>query len=344
MLKKLEIYGIRGIAANWLNSYLSDRKQFVQFNDVTSDNMTIKCGIPQGSIIGPSLFILYINDLHNVSKILNFILFADDTNIFLSGKNLLEDCNIMTNELKKLDIWFKVNKLSLNVGKTNYMVFGKTGSVLSNCHIYINDVELEQVSSTKFLGVYIDNKLNWHKHILHVKNKIAKSLAIMYKVKYLLDETALLTIYTSLILPYLNYCVEIWGNTYSTNLKGVTVLQKRAVRIIGKVEYRSHTNNLFIRFKLLKFHDIVKLNTCVIMYKAFYGLLDSRLSKRFTLNRSKTRQNKQFYVQFKRTKLKSFSISCIGVSLWNKLDITLKESKNIILFKKSLKRVYVKQY
>ena len=147
-----------------------------------------------------------------------------------------------------------------------------------------------------------------------------------------------------LILPYLNYCVEIFGNTYSTNLKGVTVLQKRAVRIIGKVEYSSHTNSLFIRFKLLKFHDIVKLNTFVIMYKAFYGSLDSRLSKRFILNRSKTRQNKQVYVQFKRTKLKSFSLSCTGVFLWNKLDIAIRKSENNILFKKSPKRVYIKQY
>ena len=344
LLKKLEIYGIRGIAANWLNSYLSDRKQFVQYSDVNSNDMAIKCGIPQGSIIGPSLFILYINDLHNVSKILNFILFADDTNIFLSGKNLTEVCDIMTSELKKLDAWFKVNKLSLNVSKTNYMVFGKTKGVSDNCHIYINDVELEQVSSTKFLGVYIDDKLNWHKHILHVENKIAKSLSIMYKVKYLLDEAALLTIYTSLILPYLNYCIEIWGNTYPSNLKGIIVLQKRALRIIGKVEYKSHTNSLFIKFRVLKLLDIVKFNTCVVMYKAFYGSLDSRLSKRFAVNKSNTRQSKQFYVQYKRTKLKSFSISCTGVSLWNNLDIAIRESKTIILFKKSLKRVYIKNY
>ena len=133
----------------------------------------------------------------------------------------------MTSELKKLDAWFKVNKLSLNVSKTNYMVFGKTKGVSDNCHININDVELEQVSSTKFLGIYIDNKLNWHKHILHVENKIAKSVSIMYKVKYLLDEAALLTIYTSLILPYLNYCIEIWGNTYPSNLKEIIVLQKK---------------------------------------------------------------------------------------------------------------------
>ena len=149
-------------------------------------------------------FILYINDLHNVSKILNFILFADDTNIFLSGKNLDEICNVMTSELKKLDTWFKVNKLSLNVSKTNYMIFGKGKRTLNDYHVYINNVEIEQVSSTKFLGVLIDDKLNWQKQITHVQTKIAKRLSIMYKVKYLLDEAALLTIYTSLVSTLFN--------------------------------------------------------------------------------------------------------------------------------------------
>ena len=207
LLNKLEIYGIRGVVLNWLKSYLSDRKQFVKFNDSDSDELTIQCGIPQGSILGPTLFILYINDLHNVSKILNFILFADDTYIFLSGSNLTDLCNIMSNELKKLDVWFRVNKLSLNVSKTNFMVFGNKKN--EECKIYINDIEIEEVSSTKFLGVIIDNKLNWQRQIQNVQRKVSKSVSILYRVKNLLDTNALLMIYNSLILPYLNYCVEV---------------------------------------------------------------------------------------------------------------------------------------
>ena len=202
LLNKLEIYGVRGVALNWLKSYLSDRKQFVKFNDSDSDELTIQCGIPQGSILGPTLFILYINDLHNVSKILNFILFADDTNIFLSGSNLTDLCNVMSNELKKLDVWFRVNKLSLNVSKTNFMVFGNKKN--EECKIYINDIEIEEVSSTKFLGVIIDNKLNWQRQIQNVQRKVSKSVSILYRVKNLLDTNALLMIYNSLILPYIH--------------------------------------------------------------------------------------------------------------------------------------------
>ena len=115
----------------------------------------------------------------------------------------------------------------------------------------------------------------------------------MYKVKYLLDEAALLTIYSSLVLPYLTYCVEIWGNTYLTNLKSIIILQKRAVRIIGKTKINSHTNPLFYKFRLLKMLDIVKLNTCVVMRKAYYGMLNTRLAKLFTINNSNTRQGKK---------------------------------------------------
>ena len=219
LLNKLEIYGLRGVALNWLKSYLSDTKQFVNFNNSDSVELTVLCGIPQGSILGPTLFILYINDLHKVSNILNFILYVDDTNIFLSGNDLPELCSDMCNELKKLDLWFKVNKLSLNVSKTNFMVFGNKKN--KECNIFINGVKIEEVNYTKFLGVLIDNKLNWQMQIQNVQRKVSKSVSILYRVKYLLDTNALLMIYNSLILPYLNYCVEVWGNTYPTHCQQI---------------------------------------------------------------------------------------------------------------------------
>ena len=215
LLKKLYVYGIRGAALQWLDSYLANRKQYVNVNDVDSDMLNVKCGVPQGSILGPTLFILYINDLYKVSKLLNFILFADDTNIFISGKNIDTLCNVLSNELQHLDTWFKVNKLSLNVSKTNFMVFGKTSGTSSSRTVTINGTELIEVESTKFLGVFIDNKLKWDKQIKHVQSKISKSISILFRVKDLLDTSALLTLYNSLVLPYLTYCVEAWGKYIS---------------------------------------------------------------------------------------------------------------------------------
>ena len=168
------------------------------------------------------------------------------------------------------------------------MVFVKT-----NCtsrHVTINGTEIEEVNSTKFLGVFIDNKLKWDIQIKHVQSKISKNISILYRVKNLLDASALLTLYNTLVLLYLTYCVEAWGNTYPTNLMCIIKLQKRAVRIIGNVGYCDHTNPIFISLNLLKFVDLVKLKTSVLMYKCYYGLLNERFNKLFSVNSNNTRQ------------------------------------------------------
>jgi hypothetical protein len=148
---------LRDTAHNWIKSYLENRKQFVSIDDSESKLMDVLCGVPQGSILGPKLFILYINDICNVSKLLKFVLFADDTNIFCSGENMEHLSKIISEELDKLNIWFAVNKLSLNVGKTNFMLFGNR-TVKSEVNITINENIINRVYVTKFLGVYIDQK------------------------------------------------------------------------------------------------------------------------------------------------------------------------------------------
>ena len=123
LLDKLDKYGIRGVCKNWITSYLSNRSQYVSFNSRNSTSSKIICGVPQGSIMGALLFILYVNDIVNVSNVLFPILFADDTNVFIDGHNLSDMCDIMNSEMGKLIIWLNINKLSLNVEKTHYMIF-----------------------------------------------------------------------------------------------------------------------------------------------------------------------------------------------------------------------------
>ena len=157
-------------------------------NSITnSDYMNVLCGVPQGSILGPILFILYINDMCNVSTLLKPILFADDTNLFYSGKDIDELCSVVSIELDKLCIWFQVNKLSL---KTNFMIFTNR-SCDDTYSVCMNGLHLSRMFVTTFLGVHMDSKLDWNYHIGIVRNKAAKNVSVMNRVKHVLTNSAL---------------------------------------------------------------------------------------------------------------------------------------------------------
>ena len=273
LLRKLEIYGIRGVVQNWLADYLTNRTQYVNINGICSDKRLKTCGVPQGSVLGPTLFLLYINDICNVSKIFNIILFADDTNLFHTGLDIKTMCQTISYELSEINKWFQANKLSLNVLKTNYIIFGNRRKLNENYNICIDDISLDRTFVTKFLGVYLDSKLNWGDHIKIIKQKIAKNIGIINKVKNMLNRQTLNTLYSTLISPYLYYCCEIWGNTFKTRIKSLIILQKRALRVINKVGFTDHALPLFKKCNILVLVDLIKFNTLCIMYKAKHDML-----------------------------------------------------------------------
>ena len=210
LLAKVEFYGVCGVAFEWFESYLSCRSQFVQYNWYSSSSKYIKCEVPQGSILGPLLFLLYINDLCDVSKALDFILFADDTNIFYSHKD--QNCltEIVNTELKKLPSWFQANKLSINIKKSNFILFKtKQNRRKLDLHFSINENEIDQVQEVLFLGVILDEHLSWN-----LARKISKSIGIICKSSFYLNNNSLCTLYYSLVYPYLHYCASVWGSTY----------------------------------------------------------------------------------------------------------------------------------
>ena len=174
---------------DWLKDYLLNRKQLVEFNGSRSFSRDILCGVPQGSILGPLLFIIYINDLLKASSLVEFLLFADDTSIFASGNCLSDLISIMNNELVSIDEWFRTNKLSLNMDKTNYILF-RTRHKASYCDniLNINGYPIRCVSSIKFLGVIIDEHLDWSKHISFIESKISKNIGVIYKISGFFDK------------------------------------------------------------------------------------------------------------------------------------------------------------
>ena len=199
---------------------------------------------------------------------MDLIIFADDTNIFCTADNIKDLCKTVSLELNKFHTWFAINKLSLNISKTNFMVFGKK-HLKTDCNIYINDFKIERLYVTKFLGVLIDSELSWKPQTVNIKNKLYRNLAVLKKVKPLLHKEALLKLYCSIFQSHLYYCVELWGNCSKTYLLPIIKAQKHAVRVICNLGSRDHTSSFFKELNILKFMDLVEFKILILMFKAW---------------------------------------------------------------------------
>ena len=266
LLNKLQHYGIRGIALKWFQSYLSNRKQCVTVNGQSSDFAIITCGVPQGSILGPTLFLLYINDLALVSKLFQIIMFADDTNLFVRGKSVEQIKNQINTELLIINEWFKTNRLSLNLDKTTYVIFGN--KKFDDIKIYFRDVEIKRQFETKFLGVILQANLKWNTHINIVLSKTSKCLGIMSKIRHLIPQHLTRMLYLTLVEPYINYCNIVWCSPDKTsNLEKILRVQKKYCRLMTFASFSAPSKPLFLELKLLNVYEIYKYQLAVYMYK-----------------------------------------------------------------------------
>ena len=265
LLHKLEHYGIRGTSLEWFHSYLSNRSQFVDYDGTLSTSSPISTGVPQGSILGPLLFIIYINDIHEASAKFFAIIYADDTNLLnslcsfdMSADRKLYNKNVLFNninfELGLIQEWLAINKLSLNVQKTTFMMFHHKQRNIDNFIpiLKIKDHTIERVESFNFLGLTVDQHMSWQPHIQKISNKISRTLGVMNRLKRFLPTRILKLIYNSLILPHLQFSILNWGFKHERLMK----LQKRAVRIVTCSKYNSHTDPIFKKLNLLKIKDI----------------------------------------------------------------------------------------
>ena len=225
LLKKLEHYGIRGTALSWFKSYLSDRKQFVSVNGISSLTSDITCGVPQGSVLGPLLFLIYINDLPNSSKILTFFLFADDTNIYFESDGLTRLTKKINKELNKVKSWLDCNKLALNIDKTNFVLFHSPRKQLPDTiNLKFGKKSIKKVKYVKFLGVLVDEHLSWKFHINELCKKLSRTTGIFYKIRHYVPLQTLICLYNSLFSSFLNYGIIVWGLTCDSYLNQLFLL------------------------------------------------------------------------------------------------------------------------
>ncbi len=269
LIAKLKYYGFDELALKLMESYLNNRQQYVQIDDVASEYCTVTTGVPQGSVLGPLLFIIYMNDIENVSKIFDFVLYADDTSLNTTLEIVIRESsaeslqNRINAEIENVNIWLKVNKLSLNIQKTKYMIFHMHNKKIPNFQIKIEDTIIERVSDFNFLGITINEHLSWKSHIDKVSNKMSRNIGILNRLKHFLPISTKTTIYNSLVLSHVNFGLVIWGFSCQRILK----LQKKCVRIISLSKYNAHTDPIFKELKLLKVTDIYTLQLLKFYYK-----------------------------------------------------------------------------
>lgn len=259
LLKKLACYGVRGQVLLLLKSYLSHRKQVVQINNTCSKVQPVLCGVPQGSILGPLLFNIYLNDIVNINPIAKFIIYADDASIFFSGNDihqLVDKCNFT---MKALEKWSVSNSMQINEVKTKAVIFRqKNKPVPVHKDIILNSRSIEIVEHFKCLGVVFSSTMSWDSHINHIVTKIAQITGIIGRAKYLLSTKIKLLLYNSLFCSHLNYCQLVWGTTTFSNLQRVHILQKKCLRHIYNEPYGAPSTNLFYRSHVIQAFNLYR--------------------------------------------------------------------------------------
>ena len=279
LLQKLNSYGIRGVTNRLLKSYLSNRLQLVSINNTCSTPKITEHGVPQGSVLGPLLFLLYINDLNLCIKHSSTFHFADDTSLIYSGSSLKKINKQVNEDLKNLNLWLRANKISLNTKKTEIIIFRpRNKKIYKKLNFRLSGQRIQLSSRVKYLGVSLDDHLTWTNQVNLLTSKLARAAGIISKVRHFVEYKTLLSIYYSLFDSHLNYFIQIFGYIASTTMSKISALQNKTLRIIHFRKNRDSARPLFIQSKILPASILLKLRNCLFAFDQLNNDLPSFFS------------------------------------------------------------------
>ena len=345
LLRKLKQYGIRGNVHQLFESYLSSRTQFVKVGDAVSDYLEIKFGVPQGSILGPLLFLIFINDLPEATNF--FIkLFADDTFLCAQNKNFKALERDVNTELEKVSAWLVSNKLTLNIKKSKFMIFSNKKKDVHELSVKINNKPLERCSSYKYLGIIIDEKLNWGKHLDYICKKVSKACGALAKIRHCASLDLQKEIYYALFYSYARYGISVRGNATPLTLTPLKVLNHRAARIMTFAPFGQIDLNPILRYlEILDVADVFHLETAKLLFKMKNEMIPVTLGHYFELRNANVTHSHNLRPRTNRvetidTRLQigEKSLQYRGPKVWNEIPENIRKCGSFKSFKKEMKK------
>ncbi len=307
--------------------------------------------MPQGSVLGPLCFIMATNDLGSTLEKCNSILFADDTTVYVTNRNLRHLTEYMKHDLEILVDWFKANKLTLNLGKTSFVLFQPPGKKATDGDIQLSvgNMHISREKTVKFLGLYLDENLNFDGQVKHICSKLSKNIYMLRNIMHTVPKWALRTLYFSYIQNNFTYGLSVWGPLISKSaLKRIRTLQKKALRTIDHAKYNACTVNLCKKLKILLIDEMIDLELTKISYKYVKDTLPKPVKSLFQANdyhhtyMTRNRQNPR--IQKHSSNLFNKSFLCRAPSLWTSLGQDVKNKPKITSFNKAYKKSKLLRY
>lgn len=346
MLMKLEAYGVRNVEAKWFKNYMHNMRQRTKYKDAVSNEINVNIGIPQGTALSVILFNLYINDIVNVPRNGKIKLFADDTEIETTGKNAKEAMEKMNEDLRLINEWLNINKLSLNYDKTKCMIIYRN-KIDENVEINVNidGKMIERVNYIKYLGFLIDDKLNMHEQITRTTKKIASKINFLKRSSRKLTYETRILIYNAIVLPHFNYCSTLYIMCTKEQIKKLQKLQSRAMRIIIRCEYRTPRKNMLEVLNWLSVTQLIVYNVLLFMYKIKNNLVPqyiiTKINRNIDITNRNTRQQNEFRIPLHRFENTKNNVIYKGIKMFNEMPNEIKNAETLNLFKLKCKQ-YVK--